>query len=107
MPGRMGGVQRTTQNLLVHRIDTKLNLIYLRGGVPGFEDAYVSIKDAVKKVGWRGMKNFQSGKEQKDWLGKQGVLALPLPAGTVERVKAENWPEVVEWPGNGKVGVNK
>lgn len=33
------------------KIDTENNLLYVKGGVPGTDDRYVRIKDAVKK-GW-------------------------------------------------------
>ena len=96
MAGRMGGAQRTTANLLVHRIDTALNLIYVRGAVPGVDDAYVSIKDAVRKTKWVSEKRMMQGKPPSEWLD-QGVTSLPMPAGTVEQVKQAGWPEVVEW----------
>ncbi|KAI8918778.1 translation protein [Entophlyctis helioformis] len=51
MAGRMGGVFRTTQNLKVLKIDNVHNLIYVKGGLPGVDDAYVSITDSIKK-GW-------------------------------------------------------
>ena len=50
MAGRMGGVRRTTQNLTVVRIDTALDLIYVKGCVPGIDDAHVLIRDAKKKM---------------------------------------------------------
>ncbi|KAL2919431.1 hypothetical protein HK105_201076 [Polyrhizophydium stewartii] len=49
MPGRMGGVKRTVQNLKVVKIDNVHNLVYVRGAVPGVEDAYVRITDAIRK----------------------------------------------------------
>jgi large subunit ribosomal protein L3 len=98
MPGRMGGVQRTTQNLLVHRIDTALNLIFVRGCVPGPDDQYISVRDAKKKLVWRAHRAFRRGLPVEAWL-KEGVTGLPMPAGTAERVKREGWPEVIEWKG--------
>ena len=53
MPGRMGGKHCTQQNLRVMKIDTVDNLIYLKGAVPGVDDAYVKITDAIRK-GWIG-----------------------------------------------------
>jgi large subunit ribosomal protein L3 len=101
MAGHMGNVQRTTQNLLVHRVDLALNLVYVRGAVPGVDDAYVSVRDAKKAVGYRAQQNLIKGKPQDEWLG-EGVSSLPTPAGTVERANAEQWPEVIEWSGKGK-----
>ena len=106
MAGRMGGKTRTTQNLLVHRIDTALNLIYVRGGVPGADDAYVSIKDAVRAMQWRARKGFKHGKAREDWL-HEGVQTLPMPGVSVDQVKAAGWPEVIEWPGHLKKTATK
>lgn len=49
MPGQMGNVRRTQQNLKVISIDEANNLIVVNGSIPGFEGGYVLIKDAVKK----------------------------------------------------------
>ncbi|KAJ3115573.1 54S ribosomal protein L3 [Phlyctochytrium bullatum] len=51
MAGRMGGKFRTVQNLKIVKIDTVYNLLYVKGAVPGPEDKFVLIKDAVRK-GW-------------------------------------------------------
>ncbi len=51
MPGRMGNETCTVQNLKVIKIDTVPGLIYVKGGVPGVDNALVRVKDAVKK-GW-------------------------------------------------------
>ena len=44
MPGQMGDSQHTVRNLLVEKIDTERNLIYVRGGVPGAPNSLVLIK---------------------------------------------------------------
>jgi large subunit ribosomal protein L3 len=49
MPGRMGGVRVTKQNLRIVKIDRGRNLIYVRGAVPGNKGEFVEIRDAVKK----------------------------------------------------------
>ena len=41
--GRLGGRQATAKNLVVERVDTEKNLIYLRGPVPGARRALVKI----------------------------------------------------------------
>ncbi|PKY41411.1 translation protein, partial [Rhizophagus irregularis] len=51
MAGRLGGNSATVLNLKVLKIDNILNLIYVKGGVPGFDDQYVRIRDAIKKPG--------------------------------------------------------
>lgn len=48
MPSRMGNAQVTVQNLVVARIDTERNLMYVRGGVPGPNGGYVTVRTAVK-----------------------------------------------------------
>jgi len=49
MPGRMGGVRVTKQNLRIVKIDRGRNLIYVKGAVPGNKGEFVEIRDAVKK----------------------------------------------------------
>jgi large subunit ribosomal protein L3 len=52
MPGRMGGVRVTTQNLRVVKIDRGRNLLYVHGSVPGKSGSFVEIRDAVKRPLW-------------------------------------------------------
>ena len=52
MPGHLGVAKRTTQNLEVVRIDSKRNLLLIKGAVPGSKGSDVMIRPAVKaKVG--------------------------------------------------------
>ena len=48
MPGQMGGVQRTIQNLEIVRVDADQNLILVKGAVPGPKKSLVTIKETVK-----------------------------------------------------------
>jgi large subunit ribosomal protein L3 len=48
MPGHMGSVQATVQNLQVVRVDAENNLLLIRGAVPGAKKALVTIKESVK-----------------------------------------------------------
>jgi len=48
MAGHLGDVQRTTQNLVVVRVDKDRNLIMVRGAVPGHDNSNVIIRPAVK-----------------------------------------------------------
>ena len=50
MPGQMGAVRRTAQNLKVVSTDPERGLILVRGSVPGPESAIVFISDAIKKL---------------------------------------------------------
>jgi large subunit ribosomal protein L3 len=48
LPGRMGGVQRTTLNLSVVRVFPEQNLLLVRGAVPGPNGALVMVRKSVK-----------------------------------------------------------
>ena len=48
MPGHMGNVQVTVQNLEIVRVDTENNLLLVKGAVPGPKKALVTIKESVK-----------------------------------------------------------
>lgn len=48
MPGHMGNVRVTVQNLEVVRIDTENNIILVKGAVPGPKKALVMVKETVK-----------------------------------------------------------
>ena len=48
MPGHMGSVRVTVQNLTVVKVDAEKNLILVRGAVPGAKKALVTIKETVK-----------------------------------------------------------
>ena len=48
MPGRMGGVKSTVQNLIVVKADPEKNLLLVKGAVPGPKKALVTIKESVK-----------------------------------------------------------
>ena len=49
MPGQMGNVQRTVQNLEIVSVDTENNVILVKGNVPGPKKSLVMIRTAVKK----------------------------------------------------------
>ena len=48
MPGHMGCVKVTVQNLEVVRVDAEKNLLLIKGAVPGPKKALVTIKETVK-----------------------------------------------------------
>ena len=48
MPGHLGNVRVTLQNLVIAAVDTERNLILVRGNVPGPKKGLVMIKTAVK-----------------------------------------------------------
>ena len=48
LPGQMGGVIKTIQNLQVIRIDAERNLLLVKGNVPGSRKSLVVVKSAIK-----------------------------------------------------------
>jgi len=49
LPGHMGSARKTVQNLLVWAVRPDMNVILVRGAVPGNKNGYVLIKQAIKK----------------------------------------------------------
>jgi len=53
MPGHMGQVRRTTQNLEVIQVREADNLLLIKGSIPGAEGDYVIIRESKKRPkGW-------------------------------------------------------
>ena len=48
MPGQLGNVKRTTQNLVILRVDEARGLLMIRGAVPGSKGRDVIVRPAVK-----------------------------------------------------------
>ncbi|MGH7940310.1 MAG: 50S ribosomal protein L3 [Limisphaerales bacterium] len=54
MPGHMGQVQRTTQNLEIIQVREAENLLLIKGSIPGSEGDYVVIRESKKRPkGWK------------------------------------------------------
>ena len=54
MPGHMGQVTRTTQNLEIIQVHGADNLLLIKGAIPGSEGDYVVIREAKKRPqGWK------------------------------------------------------
>ena len=49
LPGHMGSERKTVQNLLVWAVRPEMNVILIRGAVPGSKNGFVLIKQAIKK----------------------------------------------------------
>lgn len=73
MAGHMGNRLRTTQNLLLLRVDNVLGLLYVQGCIPGAKGGFVRVSDSIKKAVGRNKK-----------VGKYGVQSLPWPAATAD-----------------------
>jgi len=50
LPGHMGAIQVTTQNLKIVKADAENNILLIKGAVPGFKNSYVVIRLAKKKI---------------------------------------------------------
>lgn len=48
MAGHLGDVQRTTQNLVIARVDQARNLLLIKGAVPGSKGGNVVVRPAIK-----------------------------------------------------------
>ncbi|QGZ97701.1 50S ribosomal protein L3 [Mycoplasma sp. NEAQ87857] len=48
MPGHLGHVKTTVQNLEVVKVDVENNLILIKGSIPGPKKSFVTVKEAVK-----------------------------------------------------------
>ena len=71
MPGHLGQVRRTTQNLLVVQVREADNLLLIQGSIPGAEGDYVVIRESKKRPkGW---------KPPVATLGKKGKVYKPEP----------------------------
>ena len=90
----MGGERITTQNLRVIRVDTSLDLIFVKGCVSGIDDAHVLVRDAKKKLQLLAKANQAKGMYEK--VLPKGVTDLPFPAGTAELAKT--LPTIIEAP---------
>ena len=67
MPGHMGQVTRTTQNLEVIQVLEADNLLLIKGAVPGSEGDYVVIRESKKRPkGWKPAVGTQVSKKKAD-----------------------------------------
>lgn len=48
MPGHMGAAQVTVQNLTLVKVDDERGLLFIKGGVPGPNGGYLTIRQAIK-----------------------------------------------------------
>lgn len=49
LPGHMGSMGVTLQNLAIAKVDEERGLILVKGNVPGSKNSYITIKKAIKK----------------------------------------------------------
>ena len=48
MPGHMGDVNRTVQNLKVVEVDNEANIIAIKGSIPGCKNGFVVVRPSIK-----------------------------------------------------------
>jgi len=99
MAGHMGNRLRTQQNLLVMRVDTVDNLVFLKGCVAGHNGNFVKISDAIKNCVSRGRERQRRtalGLSDQPLVGVgNGVASLPFPAATKSMVKEMGLPQSI------------
>ena len=70
MPGHLGQVRRTTQNLEVIQVREADNLLLIKGAIPGADGDYVVIREAKKRP--KGWKPPESASDKKGKTAKAG-----------------------------------
>ena len=96
LPGQMGNVNTTVQNLEIIAVDLENNVILIKGNVPGPKEGLVVIKTAVKKPGkkntakdlitYEEMKEAETTAEVEENIAREEVE----PATTSESVETTN-----------------
>ena len=77
MPGHMGQVRRTTQNLEVIQVREADNLLLIKGAIPGSEGDYIVIRESKKRPkGWKPPVSSAPMKKK----GAAAAKAEPKPA---------------------------
>ncbi len=67
MPGHMGQVTRTTQNLEIIQVREADNLLLIKGAIPGAEGDYVVIRESKKRPkGWKAPVSVSMSKKKAD-----------------------------------------
>ena len=92
LPGHMGSVTITMQNLEIVKVIPEENVILIKGNVPGAKKSLVIIKSAIKKAGVKG-----SVKELISYEEEPKVEETTVEETPVEEVKVE---ETTEEPAN-------
>ena len=62
MAGHMGSKQRTMLNLEVVKSDLENNLLYLKGSIPGSKNSTVLLRESVKNVTRKTLKEKHDAK---------------------------------------------
>jgi large subunit ribosomal protein L3 len=78
MSGQMGNERSTMQNLFVEKVDPEHHLMAVRGAVPGHEEGYLIVREAVKKP-----------RPRKWRFPEEGLEELKIPEKKVSLAKAK------------------
>ena len=92
MPGHMGHVQRTVQNLVIVDVNEKEGYILVKGSIPGPNKGFVIIKQAIKQLPNKPeikLVNFQTEIEKNELLEESKKVGAEVNADmSVEEMKA-------------------
>lgn len=95
MPGHLGNVQRTVQNLVVVDVNEKEGYILVKGSIPGPNKGFVTIKQAVKQLPNKSeikLVNFKEEIEKNELLEESKKVGAEINSDmSVEQMK-----EIVE-----------
>ena len=80
LPGHMGGLTVTIQNLEIVSVDTENNIILVKGNVPGAKKSLVVIRTAVKNAG------VVNEKQELNTYVSEPVVEATVEETTVEEV---------------------
>jgi large subunit ribosomal protein L3 len=80
MPGHMGQVRRTVQNLEIVQVREADNLLLIKGSTPGSEGDYIIIREAKKLSGDRLKQIREAAAARAKNTGKKGAKAAEKPA---------------------------
>ena len=83
LPGHMGTLTVTIQNLEIVKVDTENNVILVKGNIPGPKKSLVIIKSAVKNMG-----KVNERPELVSWVKEEGKEA-PVENTVVEETSKE------------------
>ncbi len=80
MPGHMGQVRRTVQNLEVIQVRESDNLLLVKGSTPGSEGDFIIIRESKKYSRERVKQMREAAAARAKNTGKKGAKAAPTPA---------------------------
>jgi large subunit ribosomal protein L3 len=91
MPGHMGQVRRTAQNLQIIQVHEADNLLLIKGAIPGSNDDYVVIREAKKlpKGSERAQRRLAARQAQTEVAAPKGKGAAPAKPAAPAKADAK------------------